>query len=253
MTDEAYSVSSAAAGHGGGPEETRRDFLILVAGAMGVLGAGAAAYTLIDSMNPAADVLAAGEPVEVDLSKVQPWPADHRAVARQADFCRRSDATAGQNAARSQADRAPERSPIRGKPATALRKELASLNRPQIFGAGRDLYSSGLHSELLSLTLIRSIQYLIGLAGISVLATVRNTIWPVTCSNMFRRLIICRSLRIIFPTSRHCASAPTLPIRIGTSIRLSRSKRAGTGGLERSPSIGDSEHDQACTCATIRA
>jgi ubiquinol-cytochrome c reductase iron-sulfur subunit len=72
MTDEAYSVSTVTAGHGGEPQETRRDFLILVAGAVGVLGAGAAAYTLIDSMNPAADVLAAGEPVEVDLSKVQP-------------------------------------------------------------------------------------------------------------------------------------------------------------------------------------
>jgi ubiquinol-cytochrome c reductase iron-sulfur subunit len=72
MTDEVYSASAVTAGHGGGPQETRRDFLILVAGAVGVLGAGAAAYTLVDSMNPAADVLAAGEPVEVDLSKVQP-------------------------------------------------------------------------------------------------------------------------------------------------------------------------------------
>jgi ubiquinol-cytochrome c reductase iron-sulfur subunit len=72
MTDEAQSVSAAITGHGGGPEETRRDFLILVAGAMGVLGAGAIGYTLADSMNPAADILAAGEPVEVDLSKVQP-------------------------------------------------------------------------------------------------------------------------------------------------------------------------------------
>ena len=72
MTDDAYSVSAIDAGHGGGPASSRRDFLTLVAGAMGVLGAGAAAYTLIDSMNPAADVLAAGEPVDVDLSKVQP-------------------------------------------------------------------------------------------------------------------------------------------------------------------------------------
>ena len=72
MTDEVYSVSTVTAGHGGEPQDTRRDFLILVASAVGVLGAGAAAYTLVDSMNPAADVLAAGEPVEVDLSKVQP-------------------------------------------------------------------------------------------------------------------------------------------------------------------------------------
>ncbi len=88
MTDQAQSVSGAIAGHGGEPGETRRDFLILVAGAMGVLGAGAVGYALIDSMNPAADILAAGEPVEVDLSKVAARPADHRAVARQADVYR---------------------------------------------------------------------------------------------------------------------------------------------------------------------
>ncbi len=72
MTDEAYSRTALSAAHGGVPEETRRDFLVLVAGAMGAVGVVATAVAVIDSMNPAADVLAAGGPVDVDLSKVAP-------------------------------------------------------------------------------------------------------------------------------------------------------------------------------------
>jgi ubiquinol-cytochrome c reductase iron-sulfur subunit len=48
---------------------TRRDFLYLTAGAMGVVGAGSAVWPLVDSMNPAADVLAMAT-TEVDISKV---------------------------------------------------------------------------------------------------------------------------------------------------------------------------------------
>jgi ubiquinol-cytochrome c reductase iron-sulfur subunit len=48
----------------------RRDFLFLTAGAMGAVGAGAAAWPLISSMNPAADTLALAT-TEVDLSSVQ--------------------------------------------------------------------------------------------------------------------------------------------------------------------------------------
>jgi ubiquinol-cytochrome c reductase iron-sulfur subunit len=50
----------------------RRDFLILTAGAMIGVGAAAALWPFIDSMNPAADVLAAGAPIDVDISQVQP-------------------------------------------------------------------------------------------------------------------------------------------------------------------------------------
>ena len=150
MTDEAQSVSAVIAGHGGEPGETRRDFLILVAGAMGVFGAGAAAYALVDSMNPAADILAAGEPVEVDLSKVQPgqqiivlWRGkpvfvvdrtpplvktlqDPKLVDRLSD----PESTANQ------------------QPPYA-RNWHRSIER-QIFGSGRDLHPSGLHPELFS-------------------------------------------------------------------------------------------------------
>jgi ubiquinol-cytochrome c reductase iron-sulfur subunit len=50
----------------------RRDFILIMAGAMAVGGAAAVAWPLIDQMNPAANVLAAGSPVTVDLSKLSP-------------------------------------------------------------------------------------------------------------------------------------------------------------------------------------
>ena len=47
-----------------GPEgETRRDFLNLLTGAFTGLGVIAVAWTMVDSMNPAADVIAAGAPL----------------------------------------------------------------------------------------------------------------------------------------------------------------------------------------------
>ena len=58
--------SSQAADH----DESRRDFLVLAAGAMGAVGAASFAWPLIDQMNPAADVLALAS-TEVDLSKIE--------------------------------------------------------------------------------------------------------------------------------------------------------------------------------------
>ena len=49
--------------------ETRRDFLVLAAGAFGAFAAGAAIWPFIDQMDPAADVLAAST-TEVDLAPV---------------------------------------------------------------------------------------------------------------------------------------------------------------------------------------
>ncbi len=50
--------------------ETRRDFLGLTAGAMGVVGASVAAWPFINSMNPAADTLALSS-VEIDISSIE--------------------------------------------------------------------------------------------------------------------------------------------------------------------------------------
>ena len=52
------------------PQTTRRDFLYLSAGAMGAIGAGAAAIPFIKSMGPAKDVLAAST-VDVDIASIK--------------------------------------------------------------------------------------------------------------------------------------------------------------------------------------
>ncbi len=53
------------------PETTRRDFLYIATGAMGAVGAAAAAWPFIDQMNPASSVLALAS-IEADISSVQP-------------------------------------------------------------------------------------------------------------------------------------------------------------------------------------
>jgi ubiquinol-cytochrome c reductase iron-sulfur subunit len=59
--------SAAAAHHS--PDLTKRDFLQLVAASGAIVGAGAIAWPLIDSMNPSRDVLALSS-VDVDLAPV---------------------------------------------------------------------------------------------------------------------------------------------------------------------------------------
>lgn len=51
-------------------EPTRRDFLYIATGAVGAVGAAAAAWPLINQMNPDASTIAAGAPVEVDLTPI---------------------------------------------------------------------------------------------------------------------------------------------------------------------------------------
>jgi len=57
-------------GHQGHEGETRRDFLILTAGAIGAVGVAAAIWPFIDSLNPARDTLALST-TEVDLAPLQ--------------------------------------------------------------------------------------------------------------------------------------------------------------------------------------
>lgn len=63
-------ADTAASPESGDEEADRRDFLVLAAGGMGVVGAAAFAWPLIDSMNPSAEVLALST-VEVDLSPIE--------------------------------------------------------------------------------------------------------------------------------------------------------------------------------------
>lgn len=51
--------------------KTRRDFMVLTASALAGVGAAAAAWPFIDSLNPSADVLALSS-TEVNISSVQP-------------------------------------------------------------------------------------------------------------------------------------------------------------------------------------
>jgi ubiquinol-cytochrome c reductase iron-sulfur subunit len=51
-------------------EETRRDFLLIATGAVGLVGTALAAWPFIDSMNPAADTLALAS-TGVDLAPVE--------------------------------------------------------------------------------------------------------------------------------------------------------------------------------------
>jgi ubiquinol-cytochrome c reductase iron-sulfur subunit len=64
--------NAAVAGAPAGVPPGRRDFLKLVTVASAAIGAGAVAWAFIDSMEPSADVLAAGSPFDVDLSQLQP-------------------------------------------------------------------------------------------------------------------------------------------------------------------------------------
>jgi ubiquinol-cytochrome c reductase iron-sulfur subunit len=63
---------TASDGHGPAEPGTRRDFLNLAAGALGGIGAAIAIWPFIDSLNPSADTLAAGAPLDVDLAPVKP-------------------------------------------------------------------------------------------------------------------------------------------------------------------------------------
>jgi ubiquinol-cytochrome c reductase iron-sulfur subunit len=54
------------------PRRTRRDFLYIATAAVATVGATAALVPLIDQMNPDAATIAAGAPIEFDVSKVEP-------------------------------------------------------------------------------------------------------------------------------------------------------------------------------------
>jgi ubiquinol-cytochrome c reductase iron-sulfur subunit len=53
-------------------ELPRRDFLYIATGAAAAVGTGFSLWPFVDQMNPSADVLASGAPVNVDLSKLEP-------------------------------------------------------------------------------------------------------------------------------------------------------------------------------------
>lgn len=62
-------AENATTARGHPADVTKRDFLKLVTGSAAAIGAGAIAWTLVDSMNPSADVLALAS-VDVDLKPI---------------------------------------------------------------------------------------------------------------------------------------------------------------------------------------
>jgi len=65
------ATSATTAAPGGHPTEaTRRDFLYIATAMVGAVGAASLLVPLVDQMNPDASTLAAGGPVDLDVSKI---------------------------------------------------------------------------------------------------------------------------------------------------------------------------------------
>ncbi len=64
-----HPIAAKPAGHPHAVQESKRDFMILTAQAMGVVAGGTLLWPFIDSMNPSADVLAMAS-TEVDLGAI---------------------------------------------------------------------------------------------------------------------------------------------------------------------------------------
>ena len=70
MVDATHQGAGVTGGHGGDAEgQTRRDFIYLAAGAIGAVASAGVAWTLVDSMNPAADTLALST-IDVNLAPI---------------------------------------------------------------------------------------------------------------------------------------------------------------------------------------
>ena len=70
MVDATHQGAGETGGHGGDAEgQTRRDFIYLAAGAIGAVASAGVAWTLVDSMNPAADTLALST-IDVNLAPI---------------------------------------------------------------------------------------------------------------------------------------------------------------------------------------
>ena len=87
----AQGSDGVVGGHAhGGPETTRRDFMVLASSAMAAVGVAGVGWAFIDSMNPAADTL--GHVVDRRRSEADCLrAANHRGLAGQASLHRSAD------------------------------------------------------------------------------------------------------------------------------------------------------------------
>jgi len=70
MANTANTTAAGKTPGGAHGDGTRRDFLILAGGALAAFGTGAAAWPLLNSLNPAKDTLAQGS-IEIDIAPIQ--------------------------------------------------------------------------------------------------------------------------------------------------------------------------------------
>lgn len=66
-----HHTPQTSSSHDTSDDPSRRDFMMLAAGGLAAVGGASALWPFINSMNPAADVLALSS-IEVDLSPIQP-------------------------------------------------------------------------------------------------------------------------------------------------------------------------------------
>jgi ubiquinol-cytochrome c reductase iron-sulfur subunit len=93
-------------------EPSRRDFLKLLTVSSAAIGGAAIAWALIDSTNPAADVIAAGAPIDIDLSKLTPGQQIVILWRGSPILAGQSNTECLANAATAEPHRAPERSQL---------------------------------------------------------------------------------------------------------------------------------------------
>ncbi len=72
MADTAQPGPTPAQAHAHGAARPGATSSQIAATAVAAVGATIAAWPLIDSMNPAKDTLAAGAPIDIDVSKIEP-------------------------------------------------------------------------------------------------------------------------------------------------------------------------------------
>ena len=206
------------------PEPTRRDFLFVATAAVGGVGACATLWPFIDQMNPDAATRGGGP---ADQHRREPNPAgaaDCRAVERPAGVHRPSH----QGRARRLAaiPRCSPGSPIPIPPRVSSRPTrstgIARSNPSSWFWSGSAPISAA--SPVTCPSPIPAIPRRTGSAAISVPATARNTTSRAASFSTFPRPTTSPCRRIIFPTTRHCASAKIPQVRISTSIRYCRSE-----------------------------
>ena len=219
------STATPASTGGHGPEATRRDFLFIATATVGAVGAAATLVPLIDQMNPDASTLAAGGPVDLDVSKIE---ENSQVMIRWRErpifVFHRSKQTLDSMQSQQMVSLL-VRSEFRAAAAAALCRQLASLAQAGIRHPGRHLHPSRLHPAVLSDAERHDAGH--QLAGRLFLPLPRLEIRSgrPRLLRACRRRTICRCRPTASSTPRRCASARTIRARRpGISIRSASSE-----------------------------